>query len=65
MDKFDRIILGIVIGISCAVILHNSDIRELKKEVKELSSDNEAFKLCFKELGFKIGFEELEKVVED
>ena len=70
MDKLDRIILGAAIGISCAVIglqigLHNSDIRELKKEVKELRSENEAFKICFKELGFKIGFEELEKVVEE
>lgn len=70
MDKLDRIILGAAIGIFCAVIglqlgLHNSDIRELKKEVKELRSENEAFKLCFKELGFKIGFEEIEKVAED
>ena len=63
MDKLDRIILGI--GISCAVIglqlgLHNSDIRELKNEVKELRSENEAFKFCFKKLGFVIGFEESE-----
>ena len=61
MDKLDRIILGIF----CAVIglqlgLHNSDIRELKKEVKELRSENEAFKICFKELGFKIGFDYIE-----
>ena len=67
MDKLNRIIFGIGIGISCAVIglqlgLQNSDIRELKKVVKELCSDDEAFKYCFKELGFKIGFEELEKV---
>ena len=67
MNKLNRIILGIGIGISCAVIglqldLHNSDIRELKKEVKELCSDDEAFKLCFKELGFKIGFEESEQI---
>ncbi len=70
MDKLVRIILGIGIGIFCAVIviglqlglLHNSDIRELKKEVKELCSDDAAFKLCFKELGFKIGFEESEQI---
>ena len=65
MDKLDRIIFGAAIGISCAVIgsqlgLHNSDIRELKKEVKELRSENEAFKICFKELGFKIGFDYIE-----
>lgn len=65
MDKFDRIILGAAIGISCVVGFHNSDIRELKKEVIELRSENEAFKLCFKELGFKIGFEEIEKVAEE
>lgn len=67
MDKLDRIILGI--GIFCAVIglqlglqlgLHNSDIRKLKNEVKELRSENEAFKFCFKKLGFVIGFEESE-----
>ena len=69
MDKLYKIILGISIGvvISCAVIvsqlgLHNSDIKELKKAVKELCSDDEAFKLCFKELGFKIGFEESEQI---
>lgn len=65
MDKLDRIILGIGIGIFCAVIglqlgLHNSDIRKLKNEVKELRSENEAFKFCFKKLGFVIGFEESE-----
>ena len=75
MDKLERIILGICIGIcigifcgiSCGIglklgLLHNSDIRELKKVVKELCSDDEAFKLCFKELGFKIGFEEAEQI---
>lgn len=45
MDKLNRIILGIGIGIFCAVIglqlgLHNSDIRKLKNEVKELRSEN-------------------------
>lgn len=70
MNKLDIIILGIGIGISCAVIglqfgLHNSDIRELKNEVKELRSENEAFKFCFKELGFKIGFEQSEQLAED
>lgn len=69
MDKLDRIILSIGIGIFCAIIglqlgLYNSDIRELKKEVKELRSDNEAFKLCFKELGFIIGFEESKQIEE-
>lgn len=51
MDKLYRIILGIGIGISCGIFcaviglqfcLHNSDIRELKKEVKKLCSDDEA-----------------------
>jgi len=65
MDKLDRIILGAVIAITFVSGLHNSDIRDLKKEVKELRSENEAFKLCFKELGFKIGFEEIEKAAED
>lgn len=65
MDKLERNILGIVIGIFCSVIgmqlvLHNSDIRKLKNEVKELRSENEAFKFCFKKLGFVIGFEESE-----
>ena len=54
MDKLERIILGICIGIcigifcgiSCGIglklgLLHNSDIRELKKVVKELCSDDE------------------------
>ncbi len=70
MDKLDRVILGTGIGILCAVIglqlgLHNSDIRELKKEVIELRSDNEAFKFCFEELGFKIGFEESKQIEEE
>lgn len=69
MDKLERNILGIGIGIFwgifCSVIgtqlVLYSDIKELKKEVKELCSDDLAFKLCFKELGFKIGFEESEQ----
>lgn len=61
MDKLDRIILGIGIGIFFAVIgLQFSDIRKLKNEVKELRSENEAFKFCFKKMGFVIGFEESE-----
>ena len=61
----NRIIFGLGIGIFCAVIgmqlvLHNSDIRKLKNEVKELRSENEAFKYCFKKLGFVIVFEESE-----
>lgn len=65
MNKLERKILSIGIGIFCGVIgmqlvLHNSDIRELKNEVKELRSENEAFKYCFKKLGFVIGFEESE-----
>lgn len=38
------------------------EIKEIKNEIKELRADDEAFKYCFKELGFKIGFEESEKV---
>ena len=72
MDKLERIILGIGIGIGCGIFCsvigmqlvllnsHNSDIRKLKNEVKELRSENEAFKFCFKKLGFVIGFEESE-----
>ena len=69
MDKLERNILGIGIGIFCGIfcavigtqlVLHNSDIRKLKNEVKELLSENEAFKFCFKKLGFVIGFEESE-----
>ena len=61
MNKLNRIILGIGIGIFCAGIFTiNSDIRKLKNEVKELRSENEAFKFCFKKLGFVIGFEESE-----
>lgn len=63
--KRPEAIFFIGIGIFCAVIglqlgLHNSDIRKLKNEVKELRSENEAFKFCFKKLGFVIGFEESE-----
>ena len=69
MDMLERIILGIGIGIFCGIfcsvigmqlVLHNSDIRELNNEVKELRSENEAFKFCVKKLGFVIGFEESE-----
>lgn len=60
-----RLYFFIGLGIFCAVIglqlgLHNSDIMKLKNEVKELRSENEAFKFCFKKLGFVIGFEESE-----
>lgn len=60
-----KAIFFIGLGIFCAVIglqlgLHDSDIRKLKNEVKELRSENEAFKFCFKKLGFVIGFEESE-----
>lgn len=36
------------------------EIKEIKKEIKELIADDEAFKYCFKELGFKIGFDYIE-----
>lgn len=36
------------------------EIKEIKNEIKELRADNEAFKYCFKELGFKIGFDYIE-----
>ena len=56
----EKAIFFIGLGIFCAVIglqlgLHNSDIRKLKNEVKGLRSENEAFKFCFKKLGFVIG----------
>lgn len=38
------------------------EIKEIKNEIKELRADDEAFKYCFKELGFKIGFEESEQI---
>lgn len=36
------------------------EIKEIKNEIKELRADDEAFKFCFKKLGFVIGFEESE-----
>lgn len=33
------------------------EIKEIKNEIKELRADDEAFKYCFKELDFVIGFE--------
>lgn len=65
INRKKKLFFFIGIGIFCAVIglqlgLHNSDIRKLKNEVKELRSENEAFKFCFKKLGFVIGFEESE-----
>lgn len=72
MDKITKIF--IVLNIAPIILLiaifiyqttiNTMEIKVIKNEVKELRSENEAFKLCFKELGFKIGFEELEQVEE-
>lgn len=55
------IVLLIAFSIYQATI-NAMEIKEIKNEIKELRADDEAFKYCFKELGFKIGFEESEKV---
>ena len=57
------IVFGFVVLIGFTglrIIIDRNDIMELKSEVKELRSENEAFKICFKKLCFVIGFEESE-----
>ena len=54
------IVLLVAFGIYQATI-NTMEIKEIKNEIKKLIADDEAFKYCFNELGFKIGFEESEK----
>lgn len=72
MNKIEKFLIAL--GITPIVLLvafsiyqatiNAMEIKEIKNEIKELRADNEAFKYCFKELGFKIGFEESETIVE-
>ena len=55
------IVLVVAFSIYQATI-NAMEIKEIKNEIKELIADDLAFKYCFKELGFQIGFEESEKV---
>lgn len=62
----EKAIFFIGLGIFCAVIglqlgLHNSDIRKLKNEVKELRSENEAFKTTYRH-SFKKDTSELSQI---
>lgn len=70
MDKIEKFFIAL--GITPIVLLvafsiyqatiNAMEIKKIKNEIKELIADDAAFKYCFKELGFKIGFEESEKI---
>lgn len=69
MDKIEKFLIFTPIVLLVAFSFYKAtinamEIREIKNEIKELIADDEAFKYCFKELGFKIGFEESETIVE-
>ena len=70
MDNIEKFLIFTPIVLLVAFSFYKAtinamEIREIKNEIKELRADDEAFKYCFKELEFKIGFEESETIVEN